>query len=83
MAKGRDGRFMTGYFPLGESLLQHLRETDPRRGAIERMAKKADEANDRLMAERQRKLSSDIDAITREEFPRMFGIQSVGWTKHA
>lgn len=80
MSAGRDGRVLAGYFPLGQSLLEHLRETDPRRDAIRRMAAKADAANDLMLQTSIRDRNNAIEAATKEDFNRLFGIQSVGWT---
>lgn len=80
MSQGYDGRYMAGYFPLGNALLEHLRETDPRRGAIQRMAKQADLANQKLLESQIRQRNNAIEAITKEEFNQLFGIQSVGYT---
>ena len=80
MFQGRDGRTMAGYFPLGAALFSHLTETDPRRGAIARMAAKADSANQKLVEQADRDLRNSIQAATLEDFNRLFGIQSVGYT---
>jgi hypothetical protein len=80
MEQGRDGRTLAGYFPLGQALLEHLRETDPRRDAITRMTAEADKANELLLQQSIRERNNQIEAATKEDFNRFFGIQSVGWT---
>lgn len=78
--QGRDGRVTAGYFPLGTALLEHLRETDPRRDAIAKMAAKADKANALLMEAQARERHNEIEAITLDCFNEMFAIQSVGYS---
>jgi len=80
MSAGLDGRYVAGHFPLGERLFQHLRETDPRRDAIAKLAKKADLANQKLLEASIRDRNNAIEAITKEDFNRLFQIQSVGYT---
>lgn len=77
---GKDPFYMMGYFPLGEALLDHLRYTDPRRGAIKELAKKADEANQKLLDQRKRDLHNEIEAATKDSFNKVFGIPQVGYT---
>lgn len=78
--KGRDGKVLAGYFPLGETLLEHLRSTDPRRGAIERMAKEADEANQKLLDMRARQTRNTVEAGTKDIITKLLNIPSVGYT---
>ncbi len=80
-AVGFDGRIMAGYFPLSESLLDHLRSTDPKRGALERMADQLDAANEAILAERARELHNTNEAIAKDEFPFIFNIPSTGYSK--
>ena len=80
MENGLDARTMAGYFPLGQKLLEHLRDTDPRRGAIQKMAAKADAANALMLRTAIRDRNNSIESITKEDFNRLCGIQSVGWT---
>lgn len=77
--RGRDGRILAGYFPLGEALLEHLRRTDPLRGAIERLSQEADKHNQRLLESRAREVANTIDA-TRDDYPFISGIKQVGFT---
>lgn len=80
LRKGKDGRVTAGYFPLSNALLDHLRRTDPRRDAIRRLAAEADAANEKMLEEKSRQVRNDVQAITLEDFNKMFGIQSVGFT---
>jgi hypothetical protein len=80
VSKGKDGRVSAGFFPLSTALLEHLRETDPRRDAIRKMAEKADKANALLMEQKARERHNEIEAITLDYFNEMFAIQSVGYS---
>lgn len=80
IAAGKDGRVTAGYFPLSTALFEHLRSTDPRRGAIEKMAAKADKANEQLMQAKARERHNEIESITLDCFNEMFAIQSVGYS---
>jgi hypothetical protein len=43
--RGLDARWMLGYFPLGEALLDQLRKTDPKRDGIQKLGAKIDARN--------------------------------------
>lgn len=80
IAHGRDGRFMAGHYPFGESLLEHLRHTDPLRGGVQRLQREADAANQRRLAAAERETQRIVEAGTKDAFSRIFDIQSVGYT---
>lgn len=77
---GRDGRFMAGYYPFSESLLEHLRHSDPLRGGLQRMQAEADKANQLRLARAERETARIVEAGTKDAFSRIFDIQSVGYT---
>lgn len=76
----RDGRVVAGFFPFCEGLLEHLRRTDPMRGATARLAKEADAQNQKILEMLRRKTSNTVEAGTKDAFNRIMGIQSVGYT---
>lgn len=78
--KGRTTRVCAGYFPLeGDALIQHLRRLDPERGASLELAAEADRKNEALVASLERQ-SLDASYGISQDFNRLFGIQSVGYT---
>lgn len=77
---GRDGRIHAVYFPLGESLLEHLRKIDPERDGIQRITAEADAANDALLKARERHTSNHIEAATKDAITSILDIKSVGYT---
>lgn len=78
--KGRDGRHKAAYYPLGDLLLDHLKRIDPMRTYRTELVKVADRKNDAIMAARQRETSNQIETGTKENWTRMVGIQSTGYT---
>jgi hypothetical protein len=79
-SKGRDGRVPGCYYPLGEALLEHLRKGSPENGGIERIVKESDEHNRKLMKSKRQDSMNEIEAATKDNFTRLFEIQSVGYT---
>lgn len=78
---GRDGRHTACYFPLeGDSFLYHLRKLDPIRGWRDKIAAEVDANNDANLRAAERKFERDIEAITKDNFKQLVGIQSVGYT---
>lgn len=77
---GRDGRHTAAYFPLGERLLEHLRYIDTERGGLERQITDIDNANEALIAGGARKRDNAIEAVNRDYYTTLAGIQSVGYT---
>jgi DNA-directed RNA polymerase subunit RPC12/RpoP len=66
-------------WPLGEALLEHLRKTDPERDGLGRMW--ADLERDELAKAKSdyREKKNLSEAIWKEEFTRIFDIQSRGY----
>lgn len=73
--KGRDGRYPACYFPLeGDALISYLAKIDPYRGWRDGLAKRADEANKRLEASRERDFENYIEAATKDNIYDLFDI---------
>lgn len=72
--------FRAVYWPLGDALLQHLRYIDPVRGGIERVFEDADKANFQLERMRRRDLWNHGESVWKEDYNRLVGIPSVGYT---
>lgn len=75
---GKD--FRACHWPLGEGLLQWLRFTDPYRDGVDRIAADldaTDRARERAQVTHHRDQRADI---IRDNFTRLFDIQSVGYT---
>lgn len=78
---GKDGRIPAAFYPLeGDTLIQHLIKMDPMRTYRDGIAKRVDEQNDRVLKSAERKFENDIQAITKENYKDLVGIQSVGYT---
>lgn len=65
MSKGRDGRTLCAFWPFDESLLQHLRRTDPLRDGTRRASRDVDAANLARAAEIDRRTAdqSTLDYV--------------------
>lgn len=79
ISNGIDARFMAGYFPLGEALLEHLRYLNPLTGGIERAANDLDKANDLMLKTRERDMSNLTETM-KDDYSYIMGIPSVGYT---
>lgn len=77
---GRDARHVAGFFPLGDRLLEYLRSIDPSHRDPYDLIRQLDARNAQLEATRKRDASNDIEAATLDNFNRLVGIQSVGYT---
>lgn len=82
--RGRDARFMVCYWPLDETLLDHLRSIDPLRAGEREMRRRLrDEvqvANELVAAKAEKEGAAEREAVGKYYFPYMFQIQSTGWT---
>ena len=66
-------------WPLGEALLEHLRKTDPERDGLARMWADLEKDEARLEDSQERAKRATGEAIWKEEFTRLFEIQSRGY----
>jgi len=66
-------------WPLGEDLLTHLRKTDPERDGLQRMWKDLEADEERLEASQDRAKKNLGEDIWKDEFTRLFDIQSRGY----
>jgi len=77
--KERDGRYMASYWPLGESLLEHLRKYDPYRDGYRRLL--ADMARgDERDAINEKSMKATAEDISRDEWMNIMQIPRVGYT---
>lgn len=79
-AEGGDGRHAMSYWPLNERLLTHLLRIDPERADLQALAREVDEANHRMLQERERDFSNRNQAIASDYFNHIFEIPQVGYT---
>jgi hypothetical protein len=81
---GRDGRYPAVYFPLeGDALIQYLCRIDPLRGYRDKMHLQADLNNERILEAKERQFKNDIASITLDNYNKLVGIPSWGYTgKH-
>lgn len=78
---GKDGRYPAAYYPLeGDMLIERLREIDPFRGRGKVIAGMMDQRNKAIMQSRERELTNTIEASTKDNWNRIAGIPSVGYT---
>jgi DNA-directed RNA polymerase subunit RPC12/RpoP len=66
-------------WPLGEDLLAHLRKTDPERDGLARMWKDLEQSEASLEQSQARDKANLSESIWKEEFTRVFDIQSRGY----
>lgn len=84
LERGRDARFMVCYWPLDETLIDHLKSIDPeRQGAKETRKRLRDDvqvANEAHVVRAERRGEAERTAAGKYYFPYIFQIQSTGWT---
>jgi hypothetical protein len=68
---------------LGPAVLERLRYLDAERGGLERILADMDAQNDALVSGQEKAARADLEASIRDEWPRLVGIPSVGWTPPA
>lgn len=66
-------------WPLGEKLLEHLRFTDPERDGLERLWRDIEKSEAALEKGRAREKANYGEAVWKDEFTRVFQIQSRGY----
>lgn len=66
-------------WPLGEKLLEHLRFTDPERDGVERLQKDMEREEKATELGRERERKNFGEALWKDEFTRLFEIQSRGY----
>lgn len=79
-SKGKQGRTVAGYWPLDDSLIDHLKKIDPLRGASQRLAKEADLANARRLASLEADFSNTIYAHGADHYAELVGIPQFGYS---
>ena len=77
---GRDAKWVMGYYPLGEVLLQHLRRIDPRRGGTKDVVAELDRRNRARLRAKEKELSTLSEDVLKDRFTELFDIHSVGFT---
>lgn len=75
----RDGRYRGAYFPFNDSLLQHLRSLDPRKGRQFDVVADADRANKLKQMGHERETSNVVESGIKENYGRMVGIPQFGY----
>lgn len=78
--RGKDGRTSAAYFPLGDRLLEHLRYIDTERDGLDRQKLDVEKANESMLAARERHAANDREAVTKDYYTKIAGIESVGYT---
>ena len=79
-SKGRYRAQVAGYFPLGDTLIDHLKMIDVDNDGNDRVAEAVDLHNEFLMFENTMRLRRHVDAGARERYNRLVGIAQVGQT---
>lgn len=78
--KGRQTHVTAGFWPLDDSLIEHLRKIDPLRGAHRELTQAADLRNQARLKSAERDLSNHVEAVGSDHFNRLVGIPQVGYT---
>lgn len=79
---GKEHRIVAAYYPLGENLIEHLKRIDPLMGASKQLRLEVNKGNEWLLQQQQRHLSNVVEDAGKDQFEKIAGIQSVGYTKN-
>jgi hypothetical protein len=78
-SRGLDAKWMLGYFPLGEALLNQLRKTDPKRDGIRKLAARVDAKNKARLDAIKRNADDQMEYSMREHRNEIFEIPQSGY----
>jgi hypothetical protein len=78
--KGRNVGKVAGYYPLGDTLIDHLQFIDAGSGGTDRVFAAVKRHNDLVEHDNTMQLRRNVDAATRERFNRITGIHQNGYT---
>lgn len=82
ISRDLDARWMLGYFPLGEALLNQLRKTDPKRDGIQKLSARVDAKNKARLKAIKDSADDTMDYAMRDHRREVFEIPGVGYTKN-
>ena len=77
---GREHRVIAGYFPLNDTLIEHLKKLDPERGASQRLNARVLANNLAHQSRLGQSVVNDTSDKLRDDFSRIAGIPQVGYT---
>jgi len=78
--KGRHVSYIVGFFEPNDRLIEYLRSLDPTNGASKRLRDELEDRNRRMLERRQRDINNTTESRVLDDFERIAGIQSVGYT---
>lgn len=79
-SKGRQGRLVAGYFPLDDSLIEHLKKIDPEGTYAQNLTKDIDRRNQQRDTSLERGLTTTVEGHADERFNQVVGIESFGYS---
>lgn len=77
---GKQGRVVAGYFPLDDSLIQHLKMIDPDGDYSRNLTKDIDQRNQQRELAAERDLSNTVEAGGSEHYNQIVGIPQFGYS---
>ena len=77
---GREHRVIAGYFPLNDTLIEHLKKLDPERGASQRLNARVLANNIAHQSRLGQSVVNHASDKLRDDFSRIAGIPQVGYT---
>ena len=72
--------YNAAHYPLADTLLEHLRYSDPYRGGVERQMREVDISNERNRYRKRRDALNEAGSVAADLFPQLHGIPQVGYT---
>ncbi len=77
--KGRSRHQVAGYFPLSDSLIDHLRKIDSEKDGTDRVAAEVDRSNQWMLFQNKMKLRNHLQAGIKDRYNRLVGIPQFGY----
>jgi len=78
--RGLEHRVAAGYFPLDDTLIEHLQSIDPLKGMSRELRNKIDKHNADFTAKQRQKVLDQMSDAMGDDFNRIAGIPSTGYT---
>jgi hypothetical protein len=78
--RGAQTRLVVGFWPLDDSLIEHLRKIDPLRDDQGEQAARADHHNRLLLQSQENSMSDAVTSAASDDYRRLVGIPMVGYT---
>lgn len=78
---GKQGRVVAGYFPLDDSLIDHLKKIDPDGNHSRNITKEIDQRNQAREMSNERDMSNIVESAGNDHYDQLVGIPHFGYSQ--